>query len=112
MKTFYWATLLLGLFFFLVMPAVTIAIPRDMLVASVLAEAPTDWAISLNTNVAQRLSHHNVKNSLVTALTNYQKSLYGDTKWIEIIGVGAVVFSVIGLIRERKICSLKKQVNT
>ena len=115
MKEFYWATLILGLFLTIAMSNVSVVIPRTMIATTILLESPSDWTIALNTNISQKLSSYDVKNSVITAFERYRKSVSEttrrDTLWFVIIGLCTVVFSVIGLIREKNISKLKKQTN-
>ena len=112
MNALYTLMLLLGLLLLVAAPDVRSARTRDFQIASVLSELPATWTISLDSNVAQRLSHYAVKDELVKALEKRCKYESKDNTWFGISGTALIVLSIIGLIRERKISASKKTTDT
>ncbi|MBN1436720.1 MAG: hypothetical protein JW936_06575 [Sedimentisphaerales bacterium] len=107
MKLFYILILLLGIIMAVVMQFVTIAVPRDAFVASTLSRSPDQWSIQMDESMASHLSHSDVKAELVTALQNraqFRSEIGKQNMWQ---GLALIAFSVIGIVRERKIQQLK-----
>ena len=108
MRLFYTLTLILGIMMAFVMPLVTIALPSDAFIASTLSHFPEQWSIQMDDSIAARLSHHEVKAEVVTALDKrasfrddiYKQGLCG--------GLALMGLSLIGLTREQKMKKLKK----
>jgi len=108
MKLFYILTLLIGIMMAVVMQFVTIALPRDAFVASTLSRSPDEWSIQMDDGMASRLSHHDVKAELVTALQTraaFRSEIYKQSLWE---GLALIVLSIIGLVRERHMQKLKR----
>jgi len=99
-----------GCFMAGIMQVVTIAIPRDAYVASLLSNAPTEWELSLDDNLRSRLDHVNVKSDLVVALkkrASFSNQIYSQNFWE---GTVLIILSAIGLTRERKIDRMRKTI--
>jgi hypothetical protein len=110
MKYFYILTLILGVIMAVLMQAVTIAIPRDAFVASVLSRSPDQWTITVDDALTNRLSNHDVKQDTVAALSKraaFRGDIYTQSLWE---GTALIILSVIGLIRERKIRKMNKMI--
>jgi hypothetical protein len=109
MKPFYSLVFLVGLCMAVFMQVVTIAIPRDAVVASVLSKSPARWEITLDDGLKSRLVPYNVKSELVVALQKRRSicdEIYSENLW----AVGLMVFSAIGLARERKIDRMRRMI--
>lgn len=108
MKLFYTLTVLIGIMMAFVMQLVTIAPPRDAFVASTLSRSPDEWSVQMNESMASRLSHHDVKAELVTALHTraaFRNEIYKQSLWE---GLALIALSVVGLVRERRMQKLKR----
>ena len=106
MKIFYCIALFLGII--MVLPLSHLCMPYDAFVAINLSQAPDQWNIVLNEDLASRLSHGNVKDHVVTALrkrAEFKRDLYVRNL---LAGCTMIAFSFIGLFRERQITKLKK----
>ena len=108
MNLFYTLTLLVGIMMAFVMQFVTIAIPRDAFVASMLSRAPDEWSIQMEDRMTSRLSHHDIKAEIVAALharSVFVDDIYKQNLWE---GLALIALSVIGLIREQQMLKLKR----
>ncbi len=108
MNVFYTLTLIIGVVMAFVMQFVTIALPRDAFVATELSKSPNQWSIQMDENMTAHLSqahlsHNDVKAELVKALhirSQICNEIYKQSLWQ---GLALIAFSIIGLIREKKI---------
>jgi hypothetical protein len=112
MKIFYILTLIAGLLMLVAVPDVRSERPQDLSVALVLSQFPTNWTITLDQTVTTYLHRYDVKVGLITALEKRRMYEHKDNKWFGISGIGVVVFSIIGIIRERRFRALKKQIES
>jgi len=100
MKYIYMIVLVAGLLDAVVMQFVTIALPRDALVASVLAKNQDKWSITIDTPLPTPLDPNEIKPQLVTALQNRRiavNAAYGESLRR---GVILIALAVLGLSRE------------
>jgi hypothetical protein len=110
MKIFYVSTLVVGFCLAVLMQAVPYAIPKDAFVASVLSRSPDGWTISLDNALQARLSNHDIKQELTTALqrrASFTGQLYAQNFRL---GLVLIVLSTFGLARESKIGRMRKMI--
>ena len=103
MKVFYTLVLLSGVCLFVMTEWAGYHMPKDFVVALVLSRSPDDWSVSMNDAGRNSLSTYNVKRELTAALhkrTVLGAQLRAYTVWF---GLGLIVLSIVGLLRERKI---------
>mgnify|MGYP006297969197 CR=1 FL=1 len=103
MRAIYILTLFLGLCMAVLFQLVTVALPRDAYVAAVLARHPDQWGIQLDDELASRLSHHDVQVDTAIALQHRSQVTSDTARKSFSAGLGIIAFSVVGLVRERKI---------
>ena len=112
MKLLYILTLLVGCDLAILCQFVDFAVPRDAFVAGVLSRSPDSWTLSLDDAMKGRLSGHDVKAEVGLALE--KRHFFRKDASLENFreGCGVILFSIIGLIRERKVdrlCRLIRQ---
>lgn len=110
MKSFYSFVFFISFCTVIIMQVITIAPSRDASVASILAKSPAGWDLALNTGLKSRLAHYDVKALLVTALEKRGSSTYEICWQFLLAGVGLMLFSAIGFVRERKIDRMRKDI--
>ena len=95
-----------------VMQAVTIAVPRDVFVASLLSHSPDRWTITVDASLEKTFPNHDIKQALVTALSKrarFVSDIYMQSFWE---GTVLIILSIIGLIREQKIRKMTKTIES
>lgn len=102
MKYFYIVTLAVGIYIGILLQGATIVTEKDAGTAKVLSQYPEQWDLSLNGDLKTKLEHMpRFKEDVVVALTkraDYRKERYEEWLWQGII---IIIFSIIGLVRER-----------
>lgn len=106
MKQFYSATLMAAALVAFSALLVTIAMPTDAFLASTLACEPDEWSIQLSDRLRDHLSllDLHVKPELVTALrirASLESNMFHATVFPVCLAV--IAFSIVGLIREKRI---------
>ena len=107
MKYFYMITLVLGIYFGIVMQAASIAVPRDASTAAMLSRSPDQWNISLEGDLKARCLR-DLKPDIVVALkkrADFRMDIY---KQLFLNGMIVIVMSGIGLFREWKMGKRKR----
>jgi len=110
MKLLYQILLVLAVLTALFLVTATFAIPRDAHVASVLSNFPSEWELSLNDKIKNRLANYDIKNESITALRKGASLQEKEISRLFIYCIGIIVFSGIGLVRESKFLRLKRKI--
>ncbi len=106
MRLFYIATLVAGVAIVGSMHLISYALPSDALVAGVLVGQPDAWSLEMAESMTSRLSSHDVKAEVTLALAARVR-LFQEVHKPRLWPVVLIVFSIIGLIRERQLRRLK-----
>jgi hypothetical protein len=108
MKVFYICTLAMGFFLGVCMQFADYALPKDAYVAAVLSESPNSWTISVEKPLEPKLRFIDTKRELTNALHKRSRFYRDEKQFYLLLGTVLVSLSVIGLVRESKLSSVKK----
>ena len=102
MKKIYLTALIFTIFFLFTYSVVSIAIPKEYLIAMKLERTPEKWDLTMNNDFEKSLENYEIKEELIRFIRT-NKNNYDGAREILPFAITVLIFSLIGYLRERKI---------